>query len=127
QSVRLLGASAAARGPAGDRDRLDRRLSPLCWITALTRRFAPRHTARTVIANPAGFRRPPPSGGGSRADAPRVEGRRGRAVAQQDGGLGTPARTVSPEGGDLGFRRLAADGGGAGARRLVWLLRRAGH
>src|SRR5260370_3891767 len=38
-------------------------------------------------------------------------------------GLATPARTVSPEGGDLGFGRLAADGGGAGDRRLVWLPR----
>ena len=42
-------------------------------------------------------------------------------MAQQGGGLATPARTVSPEGGDLGFRRLAANGGGAGDRRFVRL------
>ena len=36
QSARLLGASATARGPAGDCDRLDRRLSPLCWTTSLS-------------------------------------------------------------------------------------------
>ena len=41
-------------------------------------------------------------------------------------GLATPARTVSPESGDFGFRRLAADGGGAGDRRLVRLPRLAG-
>ena len=42
-------------------------------------------------------------------------------MAHQDGGLATPVRTVSPEGGDLGFRRLAADGGWAGDRRRVRL------
>src|SRR5882724_10499869 len=45
--------------------------------------------------------------------------RRGGAVAEQGGGLATPAPTVSLEGGDLGFGRLAADGGGTGDRRLV--------
>src|SRR5271168_3950715 len=34
-------------------------------------------------------------------------------------GLSAPARTASPEGGGLGFRRLAADGGGAGDRRFI--------
>jgi len=47
-------------------------------------------------------------------------------VAKQGGGLATPARTVSPEGGDFGFRRLAADGGGPGDRRLVRLPRLSG-
>ena len=42
-------------------------------------------------------------------------------MAKQGGGLATPARTVSPKGGNFGFRRLAADGGWAGDRRLVRL------
>jgi hypothetical protein len=42
-------------------------------------------------------------------------------VERQGGGLATPSRTVSPESGDFGFRRLAADGGWAGDRRLVRL------
>jgi hypothetical protein len=37
QSARLLGAPVAARGPAGDRDRLDRRLSALRWIALIRR------------------------------------------------------------------------------------------
>jgi hypothetical protein len=87
-SLRSISSSARgvcrARGPAGDCDRLDRRLSPLCWTTSLTRLSAPKHTVRTIIAGPASFPGRHRSGGGGRVDAPlskAVEGERWRSKA----------------------------------------------
>jgi hypothetical protein len=97
----VCSASAAARGPAGDRDGLDRRLSALCWITSLTRRSAPGHTVRTRNRRPATFARRVPLGGGGRVDAPlsrAVEGERWRSktrVLRPPSGPSHPKAAIS--------------------------------